>query len=63
MRIHCPHCQAKVVQARNREGPNFCPKCRQLFAVPENPKMPPWILGVVVILMANLQIMNNHNGF
>jgi hypothetical protein len=58
MYTHCPHCQSAVVQPRNREGPNFCPHCRQLFELPEEErKMPPWILGVLVFLTANWQLM------
>jgi hypothetical protein len=55
MRAYCPYCQAVVVQARNREGPNFCPACKRLFHVPEDRKLPPWILGVLNILVVNLQ--------
>ena len=46
-----------VVQAKNRDGPNFCPTCSRLFYTAEEQKMPPWILGVLVMLVANLQIM------
>jgi hypothetical protein len=56
MRFYCPHCSEVVKQARNWEGPNFCPGCEQLFDAPPEEKMPPWILGVVVFLAANLQI-------
>ena len=58
MRVHCPYCDERVVQARNLDGPNFCPKCQKLFYAPEEPKLPPWILGIVVILMANWQIIS-----
>ena len=58
MRTQCPQCQAMVVQAKNRDGPNFCPTCGHLFYLPEEQKMPPWILGVLVILVANLQIIS-----
>jgi hypothetical protein len=47
-----------VVQAKNRDGPNFCTKCSRLFYLPEDQKTPPWILGVLVILVANLQIIS-----
>jgi hypothetical protein len=57
MRVHCPSCDERVVQAKNLDGPNFCPKCRRLFYVPEEPMMPSWILGVLVILVANWQMM------
>jgi hypothetical protein len=58
MRVHCPYCDERVVQARNLDGPNFCPKCRKLFYVPEEPKTPSWIQGVLVILVANWQIIS-----
>jgi hypothetical protein len=45
------------VQAKNKDGPNFCPECGKLFYVPDDPKMPPWILGVLVVLVANWQII------
>jgi len=58
MRFHCPHCGQLVVQARNEDGPNFCPKCRGLFEIPPERQMPPWILGVVVFLMGHLQVIH-----
>ena len=58
MPIKCPDCRQRVVQARNREGPNFCPQCQRLFEVSGEPQMPPWILGVLVILVANWQIIS-----
>jgi hypothetical protein len=58
MRVKCPDCNQRLVQSKNREGPNFCPKCQRLFYVPEEPQMPPWILGVLVILTQNWQLMN-----
>ncbi len=57
MRIPCPYCQATIVQIMNRDGPNFCPQCRKLFYVSDEPSTPPWILGVLAILLCNLQIM------
>ena len=58
MHTQCIYCQSVVVQAKNREGPNFCPVCQKLFEVPEEPNMPPWILGVVVFLVAHLQLIS-----
>jgi hypothetical protein len=58
MRVPCPRCKCLVVQSKNQDGPNFCPNCYQLFYLPEQQKLPPWILGVLVILMANLQVVN-----
>ena len=57
MRVLCPNCDQRVVQAKNRDGPNFCPECQRLFYAPAEPKTPPWILGVLVILTANWQMM------
>jgi hypothetical protein len=58
MRPLCPYCNGHVMQAKNLDGPNFCPECRKLFYVPEDPQMPPWILGVLVVLAVNWQIMS-----
>lgn len=60
MRISCPHCQALVVQKKNRDGPNFCANCHRLFAAPSPPQVPSWVLGVLAVLAANLnlQVMN-----
>ena len=60
MHAHCPYCQGQVVQTRNHDGPNFCPECRKLFYVPEEPHVPSWILGVLVVLVANWQVLLNH---
>jgi hypothetical protein len=59
MRTQCPECRAIVMQSKNHEGPNFCPNCANLFYLPQDERqMPPWILGVLVILVANLQIIS-----
>jgi hypothetical protein len=58
MRVPCPRCRCLVAQPKNKDGPNFCPNCYQLFYAPVEQKMPPWILGVLVILVANLQIVS-----
>lgn len=57
MRTKCPRCQAAVVQKRNRDGPNFCPNCHWLFYVFER-TVPEFVLVVLVILVANLQMLN-----
>ena len=59
MRYPCPHCRRPVRQVRNTSGPNFCPRCCKLFYMPEPEKVPPWILGVVVVLLGNWQVMSN----
>jgi len=56
MRCRCPHCYKLVRQTRNREGPNFCSSCKQLFDPPAEEQIPSWVLGVLVFLTANLQI-------
>jgi hypothetical protein len=58
MRIDCPYCQGYVTQAKNAEGPNFCPACQKLFYVPDQRSVPPWVFGVLVILTANWQIIS-----
>jgi hypothetical protein len=59
MYLECPYCNGRVRQAENWDGPNFCPNCRELFYLPENSQVPPWILGVLTILAANLQIISH----
>ncbi len=61
MRCLCPHCRRHFWQARNTEGALFCRQCHRLFVAPPEAKVPPWVLGVVVILMANWQIMAHHS--
>ena len=58
MRVYCPYCNGHVAQAKNLDGPNFCPQCRKLFYVPEEPQMPSWVFGVLVVLLGNWQLMN-----
>jgi len=58
MHVHCPLCDGRVKQPKNQDGPNFCPACQKLFYVPEDPKLPPWILGLLVVLMANWQFIS-----
>lgn len=57
MCYRCPCCGASVVQAKNTTGPQFCHKCRALFKVAEEKHVPPWILGVVTVLLGNLQLL------
>ncbi len=53
----CTHCGELVTQDRNPEGPNYCTNCQKLFVASPEPRVPTWILGVVVFLMANWQIL------
>lgn len=57
MSTTCPHCDASVVQARNRDGPNFCPHCQRLFEIQEDHHVPRWVYGVMMVLVCNLQII------
>ncbi len=57
MHCRCPHCSHRVKQLRNTEGPQFCRNCHELFIAPVEKKLPPWILGVLVVLTANWQII------
>jgi hypothetical protein len=52
-RLQCPYCSQRFVQDENLEGPNFCPTCGRLFQVPSVRKVPDWVFGVVVILIAH----------
>lgn len=57
MAMECTICHAVVYQTRNRDGFNFCPTCRSLFR-PVERQLPTWILGVLVFLIGNLQIIS-----
>jgi hypothetical protein len=57
MRCLCPRCCQLVRKAENVEGLQYCRTCRRLFIVPPQPSVPPWILGVLVVLTANWQIV------
>ena len=57
MRTNCPRCRAVVVQRKNHDGPNFCPNCRRLFYAFER-TLPAWVLVMLVILLANLQVIS-----
>ena len=56
MRVYCPYCTGHVAQAKNVDGPNFCPQCRKLFYVPEEIQVPSWVFGVLVVLVGNWQL-------
>jgi hypothetical protein len=47
-----------VEQDKSENGINFCPHCQKLFQGIE--VVPPWILGVLVMLMAIWQLMYHH---
>jgi uncharacterized protein (DUF983 family) len=57
MNCLCPHCTRLIVQDRNVEGLNYCTHCGKLFLMPPPGKLPPWILGVLVVLTANWQMV------
>ena len=56
----CPKCSHDFQQLRNCEGLNYCPKCHNLFLAPPERQMPPWILGVLTVLVINWQIIVRH---
>ncbi len=56
MRCLCPQCSEEILQIKNSEGPNFCPNCHALFYAPRQNRTPSWILGVLVVLVASLQL-------
>ena len=57
MRLACPRCAHVFKQTVNKDGPNFCPKCKELFTVPTERPVPPWIVGVLVVFAAYCQVM------
>jgi hypothetical protein len=57
MRCHCPRCCQLVKNDDKVEGLQYCRTCRRLFLVPAQPSVPPWILGVLVVLTAYWQMM------
>jgi hypothetical protein len=57
MRCLCPHCFALVVRAGRPGDLNYCPNCRRMFLCPAARKVPPWILGVLVVLATNSWLM------
>ncbi len=59
MQCECPHCLHLVSQDRNPEGLNYCPACHKLFYMPPpERKVPGWLLGVLVVLAANAQVLH-----
>jgi len=57
MKCVCTHCGGLVYQDRNPEGHNYCVHCGRLFLAPPEPMVPTWIWGIVVLLLANWQIL------
>jgi hypothetical protein len=55
----CPDCGKLVRQDRNVDGLNYCTNCRKLFLVPPESRVPPWILGVLVFLLAYWQMLSH----
>ncbi len=61
MECTCTHCGELVTQDRNTEGPNYCVHCGSTFMARARSEVPTWVWGVVVILMANWQILRTIN--
>jgi DNA-directed RNA polymerase subunit RPC12/RpoP len=57
MKCTCTQCGQLVSQDINPEGQNYCSYCGSLFLAPLERKVPTWMWGVVVVLMANWQIL------
>jgi len=53
----CPYCARLIKQDRNVEGLNYCTSCGKLFLMPPLHRVPSWVLGVLVILMGNWQLI------
>jgi hypothetical protein len=60
MRCICPQCANVLDQDRNTDGLNYCPNCRNLFLIAAPRPVPPWVLGVVTVLLMNWQILFWH---
>jgi len=58
MRVHCLTVTSAWFKPGTWMVPTFVPGVRKLFYVPEEPKTPSWIQGVLVILVANWQIIS-----
>ena len=57
MKCTCTHCSQLVDQDVNLDGHNYCFHCGNLFLVPIERNVPTWMWGVVVVLIANWQIL------
>lgn len=57
MHYQCPACLHFLIQDSNPEGLNYCPACHRLFFVPPRTMVASWVWGVLVVLVANLQIL------
>ena len=49
----CPRCFPVGTKTRSRSGLNSCEKCGSLFLGPPERSLPPWIFGILTILVAN----------
>jgi hypothetical protein len=57
MRCLCPRCRQLVKKGDGVEGLQYCRTCRRLFIVPRQPSVPPWILGILLVLAAHWQLI------
>jgi hypothetical protein len=57
MRCTCPNCAGVLLQDRNADGLNYCTNCGSLFVIPPTRPLPPWILGVLTVMIANWQLL------
>lgn len=49
----CPRCSPLDIHVLSRSGLNCCEKCGSLYLGPPEKSLPPWVLGVLVILVTN----------
>jgi hypothetical protein len=57
MRYNCPFCSWEIVSPDDTGSVGFCSNCRSLFRAPLPQQVPPWILGVLVVLVGNWQVL------
>ena len=57
MECTCTNCGELVSDDQNLDGRNYCINCGKFVEVPSKPKVPTWMWGVVVVLLANWQIL------
>jgi hypothetical protein len=56
MKLTCTYCGGIVRQDRNSDGLNYCTNCGKLFLVTTESRVPLWIFGVLVFLVAYCQL-------
>jgi hypothetical protein len=57
MRCHCPRCFQLVDKCAQPGGLQYCSNCRTLFLAAPPYLVPPWVLGVLTVVVAAWQII------